>query len=137
MATEEEAKTTLRSLKGRKFDGKWVDVKFYPTNAFHARSYGLQLPHIVITAGGPTTLEHIIRRSPAVPTGGLGLGLGLSVVMPVMPAMPAMSVMPTMAMAPAMPAPQLNVAALGVTLGMGGGGAGASSSSSVYNGHQG
>ena len=84
MATEEEAKTTLINLKGRKFDGKWVDVKFYPAVAFKSKNYGLPLPNIVVTQMGPVTVNHILGR----PVGGGG-------------------------------AQQLNVSALGVTLGTG------------------
>ena len=94
MASEEEAKTTLVNLKGRKFDGKWVDVKFYPAPAFQGKHYGVVLPNIVITASGPTTIGTIIGRGTSSSSMGGGMG-GLAM-------------------------PTLNVAALGVTLGHGG-----------------
>jgi hypothetical protein len=68
MASEEEAKTTLINLKGRKFDGKWVDVKFYPAVAFKSKNYGLPLPNLIITQMGPVTVNHILGR----PGGGMG-----------------------------------------------------------------
>ena len=97
MATEEEAKTTLVNLKGRKFDGKWVDVKFYPAQAFQTKNYGVVLPNIVITASGPTTIGTIIGRG-----GGSSMGMNMGMA------------------GGGLTMPTLNVAALGVTLGHGG-----------------
>ena len=99
MATEEEAKTTLVNLKGRKFDGKWVDVKFYPAQSFQAKHYGVVLPNIVITASGPTTIGSIVGRGGGSSTMGMTMGGGVG---------------------GGLAMPTLNVAALGVTLGHGG-----------------
>jgi hypothetical protein len=71
MSTEEEAKLTLVNLKGRKFDGKWVDVKFYPMDYFSIGNYGAVLPNSVVCTGGAVPIDRVlIPRVGGVP--GLG-----------------------------------------------------------------
>ena len=71
MSTEEEAKLTLVNLKGRKFDGKWVDVKFYPTDYFSVGNYGAVLPNSVVCNAGAVPIDRVlIPRVGGVP--GLG-----------------------------------------------------------------
>ena len=60
MIDEEAAKNTLIALKGRKFDGKWVDVKFYPTDQFKIKNFGLTLPNTVLTKSGALTIDKVL-----------------------------------------------------------------------------
>jgi splicing factor U2AF subunit len=71
MSCEEEAKLTLVNLKGRKFDGKWVDVKFYPLDAFSAAKYDAILPNNVVTTGGAVTIEKVIMPRPGYSIPGI------------------------------------------------------------------
>lgn len=57
MSTEEEAKAVLVALKGRTFDGRTVDVKFYPQQAFSVGEYGLAFPPMIVTTTGLMTTE--------------------------------------------------------------------------------
>ena len=71
MSTEEEAKLTLVNLKGRKFDGKWVDVKFYPLDYFSIGNYSVVLPSSVVCTAGAVPIDRVlIPRVGGVP--GLG-----------------------------------------------------------------
>ena len=64
MSTEEEAKLTLVNLKGRKFDGKWVDVKFYPLESFSQGDYGVVLPNRVVCTLGSVPIDRVIQTRP-------------------------------------------------------------------------
>ena len=71
MSTEDEAKLTLINLKGRKFDGKWVDVKFYPVDYFDIENYGATLPNSVVCTAGAVPIDRVLKpRIGGVP--GLG-----------------------------------------------------------------
>jgi len=74
MSSEEEAKQALLALKGRTFDGRVVDVKFFPAVqlASDPPDFSDQKP-LVITAVGPLPLESIIGAH------ALALGLGTGV----------------------------------------------------------
>ena len=72
MSTEEEAKLTLVNLKGRKFDGKWVDVKFYPSDYFSAGNYDVELPHSVVCTAGAVPIDRVL-----LPRGGASV-MGLT-----------------------------------------------------------
>ena len=71
MSNEEEAKLTLVNLKGRKFDGKWVDVKFYPLPLFSEGNYGTVLPNTVVCTLGSVPIDRVIQTRQGVPAGGL------------------------------------------------------------------
>lgn len=76
MSTEEEAKLTLVNLKGRKFDGKWVDVKFYPSEYFSAGNYDVELPHSVVCTAGAVPIDRVLLpRGGASVMGLAGTGL--------------------------------------------------------------
>lgn len=77
MSTEEEAKLTLVNLKGRKFDGKWVDVKFYPLTYFSEGNYGTMLPNTVVCTLGSVPIDKVIQTRQGAPAGG-GQSLGYS-----------------------------------------------------------
>ena len=74
MSTEEEAKLTLVNLKGRKFDGKWVDVKFYPSRYFDAGNYGQVLPLTVVCTMGSVPIDRVIQIRGLQAGGGGGVG---------------------------------------------------------------
>jgi len=59
MCAEEEAKIVLTNLKGRTFDGRTVDVKFYPQHAFDCGDYGMRFAPIVVSQVGLTTTEQL------------------------------------------------------------------------------
>jgi len=61
MSSEEEATRVLCDLKGRTFDGRIVDVKYYPENLFYSKVYDHDIPKVVITAShGPTEIDTVI-----------------------------------------------------------------------------
>jgi hypothetical protein len=74
MSTEDEAKLTLVNLKGRKFDGKWVDVKFYPTDYFSMGNYGAVLPNCVVCTAGAVTIDRVLLPRGGIP-GGASTGM--------------------------------------------------------------
>lgn len=59
MQAEEDAKRVLVALKGRSFDGRVVDVKFYPQAAFHARRFQEPLENYIIASSGVVPLNSI------------------------------------------------------------------------------
>lgn len=59
MATLEEAKAAMCVLKGRLFDGRIVDAKFYPSDDFQRGFYGRDLPTYVVTMQGPALVDNI------------------------------------------------------------------------------
>mmetsp|Transcript_9133 Transcript_9133/g.15132 ORF Transcript_9133/g.15132 Transcript_9133/m.15132 type:complete len:492 (+) Transcript_9133:76-1551(+) len=62
MNSVEEAMRALVALKGRSFDGRIVDVKFYPLEAFVAMDYTYVHPPVVITASfGATTVDKVFN----------------------------------------------------------------------------
>jgi hypothetical protein len=99
MSSAEEATKALVQLKGRTFNARFVDVKFYPEDDFARGEYGTDFPKIVITAAGPTTIDKVVvpkasqlnlpagvgigtvnmmqQQHPSGLSLGLGLGLGL------------------------------------------------------------
>ena len=65
MSTEEEAKAVLVALKGRTFDSRTVDVKFYPQDAFVTGDYGITFPPMVVTQAGLVTIAALFpTRAP-------------------------------------------------------------------------
>jgi hypothetical protein len=59
MQTEEDAKRVLVALKGRSFDGRVVDVKFYPEAAFRAQRFQEPLENYIIATTGVVPLKTI------------------------------------------------------------------------------
>lgn len=74
MSTEDEAKLTLVNLKGRKFDGKWVDVKFYPLDYFSMGNYGAVLANCVVCTAGAVTIDRVLLPRGGIP-GGASSGM--------------------------------------------------------------
>lgn len=63
MNSIDEAKAALVALKGRTFDGRTVDVKFYPEEYFHSMNYQYCFPGIIITANrGPVQKDAIFSN---------------------------------------------------------------------------
>jgi len=62
MSNELEAVRCLVNMKGRAFDGRIVDVKFYPDGIFFNQDYSWEPPPFVLSAAGPVTLESVLPR---------------------------------------------------------------------------
>lgn len=62
MASAEDAKTVLVALKGRTFDGRTVDVKFYSQEAFNSNDYGMAFPPLIVTTTGLSSIDAIFNR---------------------------------------------------------------------------
>jgi len=63
MASVSEAEQVVMGLKGRSYNGRFVDMKFYPTDQFHAMNYSACLPHLVLTANkGPVQIEQALNK---------------------------------------------------------------------------
>lgn len=76
MSTEEQAKQVLCALKGRMFDGRIVDAKFYPYEFYMLGNYGLILPTLVVTKSGPVTVDMALMppgSQPSIPVVPMGL----------------------------------------------------------------
>mmetsp|Transcript_34490 Transcript_34490/g.74555 ORF Transcript_34490/g.74555 Transcript_34490/m.74555 type:complete len:415 (-) Transcript_34490:48-1292(-) len=64
MATVEDAVRTLLALKGRSYDSRTVDIKFYPEEKFLATHYAHEAAPMVITASfGATSLDKVFNRN--------------------------------------------------------------------------
>ena len=62
MTSIDYARNALLALKGRAFNGRTVDVKFYPEGRFRAMDYGYVAPDVVVTASdGPLPLHKILN----------------------------------------------------------------------------
>lgn len=59
MASEAEAKTVLVALKGRTFDGRIVDVKYFPYEKFLIQDYS-DPPPVILTANGFIDIDTIL-----------------------------------------------------------------------------
>mmetsp|Transcript_25284 Transcript_25284/g.27602 ORF Transcript_25284/g.27602 Transcript_25284/m.27602 type:complete len:497 (+) Transcript_25284:36-1526(+) len=57
MTTLIEAKNVLLSLKGRTFNGRCVDVKYYPEDKFRSFNYSFESPDFIITASHGAVLK--------------------------------------------------------------------------------
>jgi hypothetical protein len=64
MSTEEEAKSVLIALKGRTFDGRIVDVKFFPLEKFVIEDYS-DPPAVILTANGCIDLDTVLGNKTA------------------------------------------------------------------------
>ncbi len=63
MSNEDEAKALLCALKGRTFDSRIVDAKFYPMEFFNHKNYAVDIPHFVVTQSGPFLVDHILQST--------------------------------------------------------------------------
>lgn len=83
MSTEEEAKKALLALKGRTFDGRIVDVKFFPVEQLlrSPPDYS-DPPSQCVTAVGAVPVEVVLGSS-------MALGVGLSAVQLSQPPLPS------------------------------------------------
>lgn len=62
MASEEEARQVVLGLKGRSYNGRFVDMRFYPRESFVAMNYEYRAPHLVLTEShGPTTIDAVVN----------------------------------------------------------------------------
>lgn len=80
MSTEDEARAVLMVLKGRSFDQRTVDAKFFPMEHYSdsGPDYSYQPPRLIITTAGPLTIDRVNappRPAGVAPGGGMGLGL--------------------------------------------------------------
>ena len=63
MATVEEASQVILAVKGRTYNRRFVDMKFYPTDYFQAMNYSYCPPHLVISATRkPVTIEKVLNQ---------------------------------------------------------------------------
>jgi splicing factor U2AF subunit len=63
MQSTDDARAVLTALKGRSFDGRVVDVKFYPTDAWVNKKFAEPLEtYIISSAGVVSTAEVFARR---------------------------------------------------------------------------
>eukprot|EP00597_Dinobryon_sp_UTEXLB2267_P006177 CAMPEP_0170065030 /NCGR_PEP_ID=MMETSP0019_2-20121128/5277_1 /TAXON_ID=98059 /ORGANISM="Dinobryon sp., Strain UTEXLB2267" /LENGTH=312 /DNA_ID=CAMNT_0010271811 /DNA_START=373 /DNA_END=1311 /DNA_ORIENTATION=- len=63
MASVSEAEQVILGLKGRTYNGRFVDMKFFPADQFHAMNYSTFLPHLVLTAShGATQLDRVLNE---------------------------------------------------------------------------
>jgi len=60
MSSDSEAQNVLVALKGRAFDGRIVDVKFYPPQAFASSDYGAPFAPIIVTTKGALPLDAVV-----------------------------------------------------------------------------
>jgi len=58
----EDAQRVCVALKGRCFDTRTVDVKFYPEDAWEARQYQQPLPAVIVAAAGAIPLAAVFAR---------------------------------------------------------------------------
>ena len=62
METVEQAKQVILALKGRTYNNRFIDIKFYPVDLFRAMNYQYCPPHVVVTAShGPTTIDNVFN----------------------------------------------------------------------------
>lgn len=62
MASVEDAKAVVTAIKGRSYNGRWVDVKFYPEDRFRAGNYSFEPPGVVVTSSyGPVFKEQVLN----------------------------------------------------------------------------
>ena len=59
MHGDDDAKRVLTALKGRSFDGRVVDVKFYPLWAWASKKYAEPLENFIISTAGVISLSQI------------------------------------------------------------------------------
>ena len=58
----EEAKRVLVALKGRSFDGRVVDIKFYPAQSWASKAYEEPLENYIISTKGVVPLNDIFSK---------------------------------------------------------------------------
>ena len=63
METEEHAKSALIAMKGKKFDDRVVDIKFYPSDLYQQNVYGEALPIAAITSSGIVNQDQILNTN--------------------------------------------------------------------------
>lgn len=62
MNSIEEAKNALMGIKGRSFNGRYVEVRFYPEDKFRALNYSYEAPGVVLTSSfGPVFKEQVLN----------------------------------------------------------------------------
>ena len=63
METVDQAKQVILALKGRTYNSRFVDIKFYPVEYFRAMTYQYCPPHLVVTSShGPTTIDKVFNE---------------------------------------------------------------------------
>ncbi len=60
--SEEDARKVIVALKGRTFDGRNVDVKFYPEDAWKNKSFDAPLETAIVTASGAIDAAKLFAR---------------------------------------------------------------------------
>jgi hypothetical protein len=60
MENEEGARQVIIGLKGRTFDGRVVDVNFFPLAHLHSKRYYETIPITIIATQGAVTAEQIM-----------------------------------------------------------------------------
>lgn len=64
MASVDEAKKVLLALKGRSYNQRLIDIKFFPEDKYRSMQYSYEPPRIVLTASyGPVYKETILNAS--------------------------------------------------------------------------
>lgn len=81
MESIEQAKAVLVALKGRTFDGRIVDAKFFPLDKLLRGDFS-DPPPIVITSKGVTTVEAVIGNAMSLTAAQMSVGGALHAAIP-------------------------------------------------------
>lgn len=62
----EDAKAAMMTLKGRSYNGRLVDLKFFPEDRFRQQQWGFELPRMILTSSFGTVQKETILNAAAL-----------------------------------------------------------------------